>query len=202
MDYEDISKGSQESMPINVSFSGLLATLPNVELDQTGVCAWEKEIQIQSSTHPRWKHKVSATVSQPSEIKSLDVVMPNVGLDALPMELQPSFALVESLNPPPVKGASTPKRKKQISKPKKVMKESGVLSSSVSKVICTSIQTHSFRTLPLFSPGSTSVVCYVSPSLLIDPLHVCSVLCPLSFSQIELCRSYFSSPICPKHPLY
>ena len=56
MDYEDILKGSQEPMPIDVSFSGLLATLPNVELDQTcvtGVCAWEKEIQMQSSTHSR-----------------------------------------------------------------------------------------------------------------------------------------------------
>ncbi len=37
IDYEDISKGSQESMPIDVSFSRLLATLPSVELDQTGV---------------------------------------------------------------------------------------------------------------------------------------------------------------------
>ncbi len=66
MDYEDISKGSQEPMLIDVSFSGLLATLPNVELDQTGVngvCAWEKELQIQSSAHSRQKHKVSATVS-------------------------------------------------------------------------------------------------------------------------------------------
>ena len=47
MDYEDISKGSQESTPIDVSFSRLLATLLNVELDQSGVtgaCAWEKEV--------------------------------------------------------------------------------------------------------------------------------------------------------------
>ena len=56
MDYEDILRGSQEPVTIDVSFSGLLATLPNVELDQTGVtgiCAWEKEIQIQSTTHSR-----------------------------------------------------------------------------------------------------------------------------------------------------
>ena len=127
--------------------------------------------------------------------------MPNVGLDALPMDLQPSFTLVEPLNHPPVEGVSIPKRRKWISKPKKVMKESGVLSPLVSKVICTGVQTHSFRT-PLFSPGSTPVIGRVLPSLLIDPLHICSILCPLSFSQIELCRSYFSSPICPKHPLY
>ena len=53
MDYKDILKGSQESALINVSFSGLLSTLPSVELDQTGVtgvCAWEKELQIQSLT--------------------------------------------------------------------------------------------------------------------------------------------------------
>ena len=82
------------------------------------------------------------------------------------------------------------------------MKELGVLSPLSAKVICTGVQTHSFRTPPLFSPGSTPVVCHVSPYILDDPLHVCSVLCPLSFSQSELCRCYFSSPICPKHPLY
>ncbi len=205
MDYEDILKGSQEPMIIDVSFSGLLATLPNVELDQTGVtgfCAWEKEVQIQSSTYSRQKYKVSATVSQPSEIPSLDVIMPNVGLDTFPMDLQPSFALVEPLNPPPVKDVSIPKRRKRVSKPKKAVKESGVSSPLVSKAICTGVQTHSFRTPPLFSPGSTPVIGHVSPSLLVDPLHVCSVLCPLSFSQVELCRSYFSSPICPKCPLY
>ncbi len=46
MDYEDISKDSQETVPVDVSFSGLLSTLPSMELDQTGVtgvCAWEKE---------------------------------------------------------------------------------------------------------------------------------------------------------------
>ena len=66
MDFEDILKGSQEPVLIDVSFSGLLATLLNVELDQTGVtgvCAWEEEIQLQSSTHSRQKYKASATVS-------------------------------------------------------------------------------------------------------------------------------------------
>ena len=205
MDYEDILKDSQEPMLIDVSFSGLLATLPSMELDQTGVtgvCAWEKEIQIQPLVHTRQKHKVSATVSWPLEIPSLDVVMLNVGLDALPMDLQPSFAPVEPLNPPPVKDVSIPKKRKLVSKPKRSVKDLGVSSPLVSKVICTGVQMHSFRTPLLFSPGSTPVVGCVLPSLLEDPLHVCFVLCPLSFSQVELCRSYFSNPICSKHPLY
>ncbi len=205
MDYEDILKGSQEPMLIDVTFSRLLATLPNVELDQTGVtsvCAWEKEIQIQSSVCSRQKCKVNATVSQPPEIPSLDMVMLNVGLDGLLMDLQPSFTPVEPLNPPPIKDVSIPKKRKWVSKPKRTVKDSGVLSLMVSKVICTGVQTHSFRTPPLFSPGSTLVIGHVSPSLLVDPLHVCSVLCLLSFSQVELCRSYFSNPICSRHPLY
>ncbi len=129
--------------------------------------------------------------------------MPNVGLDALPMDLQPSFALVEPLNPPPVEDVSIPKRRKQVSKPeKKAAKELGVSSPLVSKAICTGVQIHSFRTPLLFLPGSTPVTGHVLPSFLVDPLHVCSVLCPLSFSQVELCRCYFSSPICSKCPLY
>ncbi len=81
------------------------------------------------------------------------------------------------------------------------MKELGVSSPSGSKAICTGVQTHSLRTPPLFSPSSTPIIGHVLPSILIDPLHVCSVLCPLSFSQLELGQCYFYSPICPKHPL-
>ena len=66
MDYEDISRSSKNLLPVDVSFSRLLSTLPNMELDQTGVtgiCAWEKELQTQPPIHTRRKRKANATVS-------------------------------------------------------------------------------------------------------------------------------------------